>query len=449
MAVTKWLDPDNWTLEDWTDSSLTVLVDALWSTLKGAADERQAFFEQSHSSGFDADNEFPTMGIFRSGATDPNNAEIIRNAVFPYYYSGGSAEAGPIDAESIEADGTAVTAASRAVVLNLVELMQDIFNYTENELLHIVDTDSGSGGSTGFGKATAILRMAWIKQWFQVMDYPVYYNVPLGHLSGLTGFNGFWDFFEEIQQVQSYRIELMYGFPTDESTEANIALDELTEPTTGSTPVNFYTAGDLDDLSAGVYSTNQEIFDYVVGKFNEFYEGADWQTLSNPNDMTGIDLLTTCFMYSRTTNLGLTEQSVDISQSRRVRFKIKEAFRALSPEKFTPLIYHYFYMSKGTSGEDPANHFYSDFGSGINENETKLKLLTLDSDGYYYFNLHEPDFSGYTVPDRPIITPEDNRRQERNQIFTLINDATLGTNRHSVLVKPNLTDGTAFEYYTE
>ena len=449
MAVTKWLDPDDWTLAEWEDATLTVLVDALWSALKGASDERQAFFEQAHSGTFDTDNEFPTLGIFRSGTSDPNNAEIIENAVYPYFYSGGPAQAGPIETASIKADGTAVTTSTRAVILNLVEMIQDVLGYTEDELLHIIDTDTGAVGSTGFGKATGILRMAWIKQWFQVFSNPVYYNVPLGYFAGQPGFvTGFWEFFEEIQQVQSYRIELNYGFPTNGATQANISLDDLTQPTLLSTPFNFYTAGDLDDSTAGVYSTNQEIFDYAVSKFDEYYDSASWATLPSPQDMTGLSVKTNCFMLSRTLNTGLTDQQVDISQSNRIRFKIKDAFRALSPEKFTPLIYHYFYMTEGPTGEAPSDSFYSDFGTGINEDETELKQFVLDADGYYYFNVQDPDFSGYTVPIRPTTTPVDNRREESNQIYTLVDDAALGTNRHSILVKPNLTDGTAFEYYT-
>jgi hypothetical protein len=444
MAVTKWLDPDNWTLAEWEDATLTVIVDALWSTLKGASDERQAFFEQAHSGTFDTDNEFPTLEIFRSGASDPNNAEKILAAVYPYFYSGGSAQAGAVEAASIKADGTAVTAATRAVILDLGELLQDVLSYTDDELLHIIDTDTGAVGQSGYGKATGKLRMAWVKQWYQVMNYPVYYNVPLGHLAGESGFIGFWDFFEEIQYIETYKIQVKYGFPTDASLAATVTA-ELTEPLSGSTPVDIYTTGDLDDSTAGVYSTNQEILDYAAAEFAEHYDDPTWTTLPDPNDLTGVQFLVRGQMTSSiNASSGLTEQTFTLLQNRRVRFKIKDSFRALSPNKFTSLIYHYFYMTH-TVGTDK---YYNAFGSGINENETELKNLTVAGDGYYYLSIEDPDFSTVTVPSRPTSGTVVNFREEANQIFTLIDDATLGTDHHSILVKPNLADGTAFEYYT-
>jgi len=438
MATTKWLDPSGgWTLADWEDTDLTVLVSHLWPTLKGKADEFQAYFEQVHSASFDADNEFPDFNtlksLFSGGTTAPDNAVKIFNAVYPYSERLGTGPIGPIDHDSIAADGTAVTNSVRPDDLLLTELLTGPLGYASGILLHMIDTNNGND--------TAPNRMTWVVQWYQVMNYPQYYSFALGKISGIT------DFFEELQQVLFYRVEVKYGFETDELSPADVASAELTEPLF-SPPVDIYTAGDLDDTTAGVYSTNQEIFDYAVAEFVEHYDGATWSDVTSPSTLVSADVKTICFMESSTLGSGRVDQTVTLTQNSRIRFKIKDALRALSPETFSQLVYHYFYMTETASGQPVGTHFYSAFGEGLNEDETKLKQFTLDADGYYYFSIQDPDFSGFTVPTRPSTSGVNNQREESNQIFTLTDGKALGTNNHNIYTKPNIDDDTEFNYYT-
>jgi hypothetical protein len=439
MAATKWLDPSGWTLLDWEDDTKTVLVDFLWSALKGAADERQAYFESSHSGGFDSDNSFPDFSelknLINASASSPNNAEKIEKAILPFFGDEGLvANYGPVDHESFAADGTTVTNSVRPDYLTLSQLLTNVLGYASGDLLHMIDTDDGAD--------TAVLKMAWVVQWYQVLNYPQYYAFPLGNYEFIT------NIFEEIQYIQMYRVEVTYGFKSDDSVAAT-ATALLTEPLIASTPVDIYTSGDLADSTAGVYSTNQEIYDYAVSKFNEYYDGVTWTTLGDPSNLLTAEVSTYDYMQSRVTSgTGLVEQTVDIRQKGRVRFKIKDGFRALSPEKFSQLVYHYFYMTKLASGEDPADVFYSDFGTGINADETELKQFTADADGYYYFSIQDPDLTNFTVPTRPTVAGDDNRREENNQIFTLVDGVALGVNKHAILTKPNKDDDTNFNYYT-
>lgn len=432
MAASEWILTD-WTIAQWEDETNTPFIFFLLEALKLASDERQAYFEQTHSGGFDSDNSFPDFAnsIIVFGEGSPNNAVKILNAVFPYSDRGGASPSGPIDHDSLSADGTTVSNSVRPDDLILSELLTGPLGYASGTLLHTTDTDSGAD--------TAPLSMSWFTQWFKVMNYPQYYSFPLGHVTGVT------DFFDVIQQQEIYQIEVNYNFTTDDSLAA-VATAELTEPLTVSTPVDIYTSGDLDDSTAGVYSTNQEIFDYAVAEFAEHYDGGTWNTISNPSNLISVDVGTFCFMQSHTLTGGLTSQFVDLRQQRRIRFKIKDAFRALSPETFTQLIYHYFYMTEITTGEP--THSYNAFGSGIDEDETKLKQFTIDADGFYYFSIQDPDFSSYTVPTRPATTSVDNRNLESNQIYTLTDGVALGTNSHNIYTKPNIDDGSEFGFYT-
>jgi len=164
MATTKWLDPSGWTLANWTNASLTVLVDHLWNTLKGAADERQAFAEFSHSTGFDSDNEFPDFSdlknIFNSSAGSPNNAVKIENAVL-------NPDLTVIETDTIKADGTAAGSAE-ADFLKLSQILTEIFSYSSGTLLHMIETTNGT--------ENALLQQSRVKQWSQVKDYQLYHG---------------------------------------------------------------------------------------------------------------------------------------------------------------------------------------------------------------------------------------------------------------------------------
>tara|TARA_B110000908_G_C10258091_1_gene457018 strand:- start:1529 stop:2857 length:1329 start_codon:yes stop_codon:yes gene_type:complete len=441
MADTKWLDPSGWTLLDWEDTTKTVLVDFLWSALKGAADERQAYFEASHSGGFNSDKSFPDFSEFKSLldnlVSSPNNAEKIASSIFPYSTNlGASVPAGPVDHNSFAVDGTAVTNSVRPTYLELTTLLTDILGYASSNLLHMIDTDDGSD--------TALLKMTWLVQWYQALNYPQYYAFPLGNAEFKPSI------MEEVQYIPHYGIEILYGYNNDDSQAGNCSLAELTEPFITSTEVDFYTAGDLKDSVIGDYSTPQEVYDYGVSKFNEFYGNSQWQTIGDPSLIAaGLDVETLATMYmDRGSSDTFTNYDLSIKQSGRIRFKIKDGFRSLSPEKFSQLVYSYFYMTKISLAGDSAEQFYSDFGAGISADETQFKQFTADADGYYYFNIKDPDLTNFLVPTRPTTFPARNRRVESNALFTLSDSVSLGVSRHVILTKPNKDDDTNFHYYT-
>jgi len=116
MAVTKWLDPVNWTLAEWEDDTLTVFLAALWPSLKGAGDERQAYAEEAHEGGFDADYTFPDLATFSNFANadsgNPNNLEKITNNLMPDNLGvGGTGVLSTVETSTIKADGTAIASA--------------------------------------------------------------------------------------------------------------------------------------------------------------------------------------------------------------------------------------------------------------------------------------------------------------------------------------------------
>jgi hypothetical protein len=414
MATTKWLDPSGWTLADWEDDTLTVLVDHLWNTLKGAADERQAFAEFSHSGGFDSDNEFPNFSdlknLFNSSASSPNNAVKIQNAVL-------NPDLTVVETDTIKADGTA-SGSAEADFLTLSQILTEIFSYASGTLLHMIDSTNGT--------ENALLQMAWVKQWFQVMDYPEYYAqtvTPSGN-----------DFFDELEvQFISTRVEYDYDVGSS-SPGLDQAKCLIVSPTSVSSAVDIYVTNDLNETAP--FSTSQEVYDYAVSQMDSERATRSWQTTvgaltENINQQVFYRLV-----RSGTGTVDEWDYTIILAESGRIRFKPNESLRALSPESFQAKLYEYFYLSKVTTID------FNNFGAGYNEGESKFLELTADGSGWYYMSLESPDWTTFTIPADPG-TDSTALKNEANQLNTLTPDGF-----NNVIIQANNSDGTAFEYYT-
>lgn len=419
MADTKWLDPvDGWTIADWTTLTLNVKIDHVWNTLKGAGDELQAFNELAHSTGFDADNTFPDfsdlMSKFISGADTPNNAVKIQNAVWPTSQSNTEV----LKTDTIAAINTAVTTSVIPDRVTLSSALTDIFSYSSGTLLHMIDTDSGT--------KNAKLFWSWVVQWYQVMNYPFYYERLLEKPVNFSAFDTIEYQFIEVRTSYTYD----NGAPA-----ATVFTCEVKAPRLNSFFSDIYTAGDLNETPP--FNTPQEVWDYTFGQLNAEKLTQGWVSVDNIADIPVPGMRQAALM-------DLTVGSVDVDMQAnvrefyRIRFKPKDSFRAASPDKFVSKILQYFYLS------DDGITTFNNFGSGIGKELTQLPEITEQGDGYYYFNLEGADYSAFTVPSLPPTSSS----VEGNNMLVLKGDGSLGDAVARVLYTPNQDDGTAFEYYT-
>lgn len=412
MADTKWLDPgDGWTLADWEDDELFVKFVHLWDTLKGKADELQAFVEAVHSGDFDEDREFPDfnniISKFLSGTDSPNNAVKINTAVYPVDL---------IETDTIEPDDTAVTIDVIPNELSLSDLLTGPLSYASGTLLHMSDTNSGVDNAKAL--------YAWLVQWYQVMNYPFYYERLLA--------NGTYDYFDEIE-YQFIEIDVGYSYDNGAPTAAGSA--RIKAPMLSSSFTDIYTSGDLNETPP--FSTNQEVWDYATSKFNSEKSTQSWVSVNSVLDIPVVGVRQAAIMDVNSTG---ADNNIDctIREFYRIRFKPKDSFRAASPDTFANIIRQYFYL------DDDGVNTFNNFGAGIDQNKTRNSEITEAGDGYYYFNLEGADYSTFTVPGLP--PPTSNT--EVNDLFTLNADGTLGQLAPHVLFTPNQDDGSQFLWYT-
>lgn len=426
MAATKWILTD-WTLADWTDETNTPFIFFLWEALKLASDERQAFIEQVFNTSFDADNEFPSFGptgITLSGPDTPNNIVKIVNAL----NNTAGTKFDFVKTDTIAADGTTVSNSIRADYLDLGDILTDVLSYADDELLIALDTNSGSG----VGKSTAIWQMAWLKQMYQVMNYPQYYARQIINTT---------DSFFSVIQTQRMSLTVNY-FPNISLGTATANAMYTNDP---NAPTDLYVANDLNETAP--FSTPQDVWDYTESTYDGQIAGADWVTTT---DFVNGLMDTGARMSVTLSGLGTMAEKLDyastINQRFRVRFKVTDNKRAVSPSTYVAVLKYYFFL---TDGGDT----FSDFGIGLNERESKLLTLTPDGNDYYYLEMPTaPDFTTFTVPTVPVANGENENVESNAQFslneFTNVTTPALGTRRTDVLIEPNNSDGTSFEYYT-
>lgn len=421
MAATKWILPD-WTIAQWVDEGNTPMTFFLWEALKAASDERQAFVEQVFNTSFDPDNEFPAFGpngITLSGSDSVNNITKIVNAL----NNTSGTKFDFVKTDTIAADGTTVANSIRADYLDLGDILTDVLSYPDDELLIAVDTGDGSN--------TVIWQMAWLKQLYEVMNYPQYYARQIINTTD--------SFFSEIQ-TQQMSLTVNY-FP-------NITLGTATANAQYNNPpngtVNLYVANDLNETAP--FSTPQEVWDYTELTYDGQLAGADWVTVTDyVNGVIDVNALMTIDLSGTQT---LLDYESSISQSKRLRFKATDNKRAVSPDTYVTVLKYYFFLTAASVGN------FSDFGIGLNERESKLLTLVADGSGYYYLEMPTaPDFTTFTVPSIPVIDGQQSNFEGFQQFslneFTNVTTPILGTRRTDILVEANNSDGTAFGYYTE
>lgn len=432
MADTKWI-LDDWTVAQWTDETQTVLIFFLWEALKLASDERQAFIEQVHSASFDADKEFPDFGLtgitlqgVRESPDFQNNMNRIINALD----HSADTEFDIVDHSAIAADGTTVSSSVFPDHLLLKDILTDILGYADTRLL----MDSDTTTTALIGTHTAIWQTSWLKQMYEVLNYPQYYARQIINTTD--------DFFSVIEyQDVSIRVDYKYhhalGFTPDVFDSASA--DYVNPP---SSTTDLYVASDLNESAP--FSTPQEVWDYSLTLYDDKKSSALWQEVS---DATAIDPNISGSSRLRTNNEFVTMSGFGPSV-RRIRFKMTDSKRPSSPNTYIPVLKYYLCLySRFTN--------FNSFGVGIDELETKLMTMTPDLSGYYYMESDTPpDFSLMNVPSlpSPINNTTDNIYIE-DAIYASINPHTkphfgIEPDRTDILVQANNPDGTSFEYYT-
>jgi len=432
--ASKWLDPGGgWTVADWEDSTQTVLMSHLWDALKGAADERVAFARLIHDSSFAAADTFPdfntAMSIFLANANTPNNATRIKNAIYPEDC---------VKTSDINSSGTDTTIPDS---LTLSEVLTEPLGYPSGNLLHMTDTSSGS--------QTGLSLMTWVKQWFQVMDYPEYYWRPF-----LTSTGGADEAWITDLQVQNIVVDIVYKYNKSTSTFISCVCN-VTDEDGG--PTDVYTGGDLNESAP--WSTPQEVRDYAVGKLNSSLSTDSFS--ANQNNLSGLTFGTlkpnsayckvkeTVFPHAVIGAGPDYEVRIEGSYiSDRFRFKLADHKRATSPNEYTCPIQINYSWQKGLNDTFGT---YDDFGTGKTEGNVELDTLTPDGSGWYLVEIDAPDYNNTTALTVQTSGPPWNIARNHVGLYQWpISPGGKGgsTLTNGYYVKPNQSDGSAWEYYT-
>jgi len=433
MAATEWI-LDDWTIAQWTDETQTAFLFFLWKALKLASDERQAFIEQVFNTSFDADKEFPDygdIGITLQGVRESPDFQNNMNRVINALSHTDGTEFDIVDDSAIAADGTTVSSSVFPDYLQLGDILTDILGYPDTKLLMDMDTTT----TALVGTHTAIWQMSWLKQLYEVMNYPQYYARQI--------INTIDSFFSVIEQ-QDMRIGVNYKYkhslaPFDPDTFDSASADYVNPP---SSTTNLYISGDLNESAP--FSTPQDVWDYSLSLFDGKKSSALWQTIS---DATAVDPKIEGATRIRTDgdHVNMTDFGPSV---KRIRFKMTDSKRSVSPTTYITILKYYLCLYSSFTA-------FNSFGVGVDELETKLLTMTPDAGDYYYMeSVTAPDFTLMNVPSLP--SPIDDTTDNiviEDAIYASLNPQTklhfgIEPDRTDILVEANNSDGTAFEYYT-
>lgn len=454
MADSKWLDP--WDFADWTDTDKQPLISHIVNEIKEACDERQALEEFDHSTGFDADNTFSDfikdLFVFTGGS--PNNAVKIANAVWPVDVP---------ETDDFQTSGV-VTANSPANLYTLSEILTDEFSYASGTLLHITESDSGT--------QNALVRFAWFIQWFQVLNYPVYY---LRRLKNNATGNQYYN----VMEVQEVLVTTIYNYVVSPFSIIT-ATCFVTKRTSGAvpTPVDVYVANDLKETSPP--STPQQVRDYTIttwGNNNSTWWSSTGHDLGDKQNIAELRETNDAENFSGT----YSQQVLCEITVKRIRFKTNDDYRVTSPTKYdTPKYWNGYYSGSSLfsdqypigspTGTPPTISAYNDFGTGETNNDCQLNLMVEDGSSYYNIEIASPDFDTEPVMGFPPDPGFNKGASFWQQAFSLQalqleagttlagsfkstvggipNNGSVSQTDTSIYVKPNTTDGLNFEYYT-
>ena len=347
MAATRWTDPASWTYANCSDNTKQPLTSHLLPTWKAASDERNAWTNLTHDSGFAGAETFPDFigDLMNFGANSPKNSIRIKNAVWPEDV---------VETSTINSSGTFTNiAADFPDKIDLPGVLTGPLGYASGTLLHETETNGGD--------QNALFRMPWFVQWFEVMDYPQYYNRAVTDILSL-------DYFLEIER-QYVEVEVIYKF-NDVTSSFVSATAFLTTPLIGSTPVDIYVTNDLNESSP--FSTHADVRDYADGLL-----AANSSTWANSTSSLGHTVAATISLDSEISS-NITTFEARVTNSR-IRFKVKDQFRATSPSKFAPDVWWNGFYQEGGGGGDPTY----DFGSGETDKEMQFFKMSKVGDWYY------------------------------------------------------------------
>ena len=411
MALTKWLDPnltDTWTIADWTDTDLIVLISHIWPSLKGAADERVAFSKRSQLSGFPASFIFPALDDAIIQSTDVTN---IPNAVWPESV---------VRESEIETSGTYSNPSSHPAYLSLSDFLQDVESYGSGTLEIITDTSSGS--------VVALLRWLWAIQLYQSLNYPKYYMRPLTTSGSLP---------YSLIEKRSLSVQTTYSY--NYTTSSLIAVD-CRKSLNNAASTSIYTANDLNETAP--FSTPQEVKDYTVSQFDTEFAaltGTDWATKTSiaNGSIYGSTYRDQIFNFGGPTRYEFTSSASIIQY----RFKVNQEYRADNTRYDSEQWANYYYRDNSDT--------YQDFDTGKTDGSIEFTKLIADGSDYFVLEISGVDYSNTGTGSPPTLPPSPSGTPNTagGSIYKgHINP--VGQSTFSVYAKPNLTDGTGFEYYT-
>lgn len=400
----------------WTTEQVT-LLSHVWPDLKAAADERVSFIENKHDTTYAGSETFPDFNadksLFISSENSPNNATRINTNVYP---------GDCVDEDTIEDDITISSTADFPTNLSLSDVLDDLGYTGDTKCLHMEDTDDGS--------QPALSLTDWYIQWYEIMNLPVWYNRRRS--TGIPAWLG-----DVGTQETAMTVDYRYNQDTDVFVSAEA---DFREPSFSGSGTDLYTPGDLNETAP--WSTPQDVRDLCIQFFDD-NAGASWSNGWNRLETIGTNL----YELASTKSTGEVRINAAIER-RRIRFKVNQEYRATSPNRYD--VEKYFYGFYGYDFESATT--YSDFGTGAVEDKSDLELLTADGSDWYYLEITSIDYdteSVLTVPATPVSGQTDNEHYYGLLKRFLTSDmASLTTNDASIMFKPNLTDGTGFEYYT-
>lgn len=405
MAATRWTDPTNWTFADCSDVTKQPLISHLIDVWRQAADERVAFSFLTHESGFPSSRIFPEfLGAIIDFSN--NNASKIRDSIYPEEV---------IETADIPTSGTFTGSSDIAADISLNDLLLGPLGYASGILLHITETNDGA--------QNALFRMAWFVQWFDVMNYPEFYNRPITDNLSI-------DYFSDIDR-QLTKVDVTYKFNVGTASFVS-ATAFLTTPLVSSTPVDIYIANDLNESAP--FSTHANVRDYADGLL-----AANSATWADSTGSLTHDIQASISLLQENAG-GVTTFNATISNSR-IRFKVKEQFRATSPDTFVVPVHWNGVYQEGSGAGDPTY----DFGSG--ETDLEMQFFELSKIGDFFFleiiqiSGTLPDYTGYAVPgvDGTVSAVLDRTS------FSSAGGGNANTN--CVFFGPNVDDGTSFLWY--
>jgi hypothetical protein len=401
MAATKWDD----TGTDWENEELGTLIRGAWNAIKEASDERNAYYNATDDTGFDAAETWPTLSDwllkFKNNPSPTNWANVMTSAL---QYTEASIP-GTVDPDSITTSGVGWWPTPPGYDILTTQDILESFGWPATlgqRLIHMVNSDDGD--------KAGLITKEWLKQWYQVLNFNVYNRSALSDASAYT---------DEVEKFY-IKIEIRYTWSGGSFSSASA---DVTNPEFN-TPVDIYVTGDLPESTKATY---QDVLDYGQDIFETYFDDNDkWESDSLVNEINRL-----IKSGSEADLVGNGTLQLDITY-RGFRFKRLQGYRPTTGQRFDQEVWW--------------NGYYIIVGddSGTGETNREIKFIELPEDAtskwIYFAVLSNQGATPFAAPDiSGSYTDSTVSRSTLNE----------GTGSQStVLFRPNLTDGTGFEYYT-